>query len=172
MIMVIRRSSRSAIAPASGPKSSAGSSVTIQTPLTAAAPVPFPESEGASAVSATMDSQSPRLDSDRAVHSRRNGLTDRAPPPREGPAGLEAAGGPKALRPRRLPVSRCGAARKFTALAYRQIWPFERVWKQIVISGGRPVRRGGARGPGAPYFRVFLPAERVVADVPRPREGR
>ena len=80
-IIVIRRSSRSATAPASGPNSSAGSSVTSHTPLTAEplAARPPVTSEGASAVSATMLSQSPRLDRDSAIHSRRNGLIDRTP---------------------------------------------------------------------------------------------
>ena len=74
-IIVIRRSQRSASAPASGPTSSAGSSVASHTPPTAEllATAPPPASEGASAVSATMLSQSPRLDSDSAIHSRRNG---------------------------------------------------------------------------------------------------
>ena len=90
MIIVIRRFSRSAIAPASGPSSSAGSSVAIQTPLTAAfcaavAPITlvcpcFPASVAASTVSATMLSQSPRLDSDSAIHSRRKGRMARTPP--------------------------------------------------------------------------------------------
>ena len=90
VIIVIRRFSRSAIAPASGPNSSAGSSVAIQTPLTAAlcaavapitlaCPVCFPVSVAASTVSATMLSQSPRLDSDSAIHSRRNGRMESTP---------------------------------------------------------------------------------------------
>ena len=80
-IIVIRRSSRSASAPASGPNSSAGSSVASHTPTTAEplAAAPPEASEGASAVSATMLSQSPRLDRDNAIHSRRNGLIDRTP---------------------------------------------------------------------------------------------
>ncbi len=82
-IMLIRRSNRSATAPASGPSSSAGSSEASQTPLTAVtcavAPC-FPVSTKASAVSASRLSQSPRLDSEPAIHSRRNGLMDSAPP--------------------------------------------------------------------------------------------
>ena len=80
-IIVIRRSSRSASAPASGPNSTAGSSVASHTPPTAEplAARPPEVSEGASAVSATMLSQSPRLDRDSAIHSRRNGLTERTP---------------------------------------------------------------------------------------------
>ena len=92
VIIVIRRFSRSAIAPATGPSSSAGSSVAIQTPLTAAlcaavAPtalacgVCFPASVAASTVSATMLSQSPRLDRDSAIHSRRNGRMESTPVP-------------------------------------------------------------------------------------------
>ena len=93
MIIVRRRSSRSAIAPASGPSSSAGSSVATQTPpiavvWAAAAAVTdcpwlcFWVRSAASASSAKMLSQSPRLDRDRAIHSRRNGLTDRTLVPR------------------------------------------------------------------------------------------
>ena len=80
-IIVVRRSIRSASAPASGPSSSAGSSVASQTPPTAEplATAPPEASVGASAVSATMLSQSPRLDSDNAIQSRRNGLIDRTP---------------------------------------------------------------------------------------------
>ena len=80
-IIVIRRSSRSASAPASGPNSSAGSSVASHTPLTAEplAARPPVASDGASTVSATMLSQSPRLDSDSAIHNRRNGLMERTP---------------------------------------------------------------------------------------------
>ena len=78
-IMFIRRSSRSATAPASGPSSRAGSSEVSQTPptaaLCAAAALP-PVSAEASVDSASRLSQSPRLDSDVAIHSRRNGLMD------------------------------------------------------------------------------------------------
>src|SRR5690242_18606785 len=78
MIMFIRRSSRSAAAPASGPSSRAGSSDVSQTPLTAApeAATPLLARMAASAVSASRLSQSPRLDSDVAIHRRRNGLMD------------------------------------------------------------------------------------------------
>ena len=80
-IITIRRSSRSASAPASGPNSSAGSSVASHTPLTAEplAATPPDASDGASTVSATMLSQSPRLDRDSAIHSLRNGLMERTP---------------------------------------------------------------------------------------------
>ena len=80
-IIMVRRSIRSASAPASGPNSRAGSSVASHTPPTAEpfATAPPEASEGASAVSATMLSQSPRLDRDSAIHSRRNGLIDRTP---------------------------------------------------------------------------------------------
>ncbi len=93
MIIVRRRSSRSAIAPASGPSSSAGSRVATQTPPTAvvcaaaAAVIDCPAlcfcvSCAASASSAKMLSQSPRLESDSAIHSRRYGLIDSTPCPR------------------------------------------------------------------------------------------
>ena len=82
MIMFSRRSIRSATAPASGPSISAGSSEDSQTPPTAAAlrgePAARPGSS-ASVDSATRLSQSPRLDSDVAIHSRRNGLMDSTP---------------------------------------------------------------------------------------------
>src|SRR5712691_1211988 len=78
MIMFIRRSSRSATAPASGPSSRAGSSDVSQTPPTAEAWAATPRLAriAASAVSASRLSQSPRLDSDVAIHRRRNGLMD------------------------------------------------------------------------------------------------
>src|SRR5690242_9571609 len=78
MIMFIRRSSRSAAAPASGPSSRAGSSDVSQTPLTAAPAAATPRLAriAASAVSASRLSQSPRLDSDVAIHRRLNGLID------------------------------------------------------------------------------------------------
>src|SRR6516162_5403318 len=78
MIMFSRRSNRSATAPASGPSSSAGSSDVSHTPLTAApaAAIPRLAKMAASAVSASRLSQSPRLDSDVAIHRRRNGLID------------------------------------------------------------------------------------------------
>src|SRR5580704_7361719 len=77
MIMLIRRSNRSATAPASGPRSRAGSSEVSQTLLTAAPwAAPCFARVRASVVSASRLSQSPRLDSDVAIHSRRNGLMD------------------------------------------------------------------------------------------------
>src|ERR1017187_9759117 len=81
MIIFKRRSIRSAAAPASGPRTSAGSSEDSQTPPTAApcAESPFPARASASEVRATRLSQSPRLDSDVAIHSRRNGLMDSTP---------------------------------------------------------------------------------------------
>ena len=54
-------------------------------------------SDGASAVSATMLSQSPRLDRDSAIHSRRNGLIDSTP----GFAGMVA---PRSAAPGLPPV--------------------------------------------------------------------
>ena len=98
MIMFSRRSSRSATAPASGPSSSAGSKEVSQTPPTAAlcAATPCPARSEARVDSATRLSQSPRLDSDVAIHSRRKGLMDST----LAPAGL------------------VGGDRKLTALGY------------------------------------------------------
>src|ERR1700761_1336918 len=82
-IIVMRRSKRSARAPATGPSSRAGSRVTTHTPLideVLARLLPC-VTAGASARSARMDSQSPRLDSDNAIHSARNGLIERTPSP-------------------------------------------------------------------------------------------
>src|SRR5215471_18107761 len=78
MIMFRRRSNRSATAPASGPSRRAGSSDVSQTPLTAAPAAATPRLAriAASAVSASRLSQSPRLDSDVAIHRRRKGLMD------------------------------------------------------------------------------------------------
>src|SRR5215469_7191103 len=102
MIMFIRRSSRSATAPASGPSSSAGSNDVSQTPPTAEAWAATPRLARivASAVSASRLSQSPRLDRDVAIHRRRNGLMDSTLP---------------------LPVS--PGNRKVTALGYRSCRP-------------------------------------------------
>ena len=112
MIIVIRRSSRSATAPASGPNSSAGSSVASHTPLTAEplAAGPPDVSDGASTVSATMLSQSPRLDRDSAIHSRRNGLMERTP----GSRAWWRRAAPRPSCPRSAPPLGA-AARKFTA---------------------------------------------------------
>ena len=115
-IIVIRRSSRSASAPATGPSSSAGSSVTSQTPPTdelLATSLPW-VSDGASAISARMDSQSPRLDSDSAIHSLRNGLIDRTPSPERARLARRLGGPSPGLSLR-------GVERKFTALGYRQL---------------------------------------------------
>src|SRR5215471_5595509 len=102
MIMFIRRSSRSATAPASGPSSRAGNSDVSQTAPTAEAWAATPRLARivASAVSASRLSQSPRLDSDVAIHRRRNGLMDSTLP---------------------LPVS--PGNRKVTALGYRSRLP-------------------------------------------------
>src|SRR6266496_3632044 len=96
--MLSRRSNRSATAPASGPSSSAGSREVSQTPPTAAlcAATPCPARSEARVDSATRLSQSPRLDSDVAIHSRRKGLMDST----LAPAGL------------------VGGDRKLTALGY------------------------------------------------------
>src|SRR5215469_8744182 len=75
--MFRRRSTRSATAPASGPSRSAGSRDASQTPLTAAvAVVALPPRLAASVDRASRLSQSPRLDRDVAIQSRRNGLMD------------------------------------------------------------------------------------------------
>ena len=121
MIIVRRRSSRSAIAPASGPSSSAGSRVATQTPPTAvvcaaaAAVIDCPAlcfcvNCAASASSAKMLSQSPRLDSDSAIHSRRNGFIDSTPCPR---AWLRPAA-PSGESPLAAPLL-LAAGREFTA---------------------------------------------------------
>src|SRR5580700_4986748 len=81
MIMFMRRSNLSATAPASGPKISAGSSDVSHTPLTAYAPL-LPPSFSARAESASSASQSPRLDSESAIHRRRKGVIDSTPGPR------------------------------------------------------------------------------------------
>src|SRR5215470_16112754 len=98
--MFIRRSNLSATAPATGPRIRAGSSEVSQTPPTAApcaAGPRLPVSAEASVVRASRLSQSPRLDSDVAIHSRRNGRLD-------------------STFPRRLPSA---GALVFTASAYR-----------------------------------------------------
>ena len=82
MIMFSRRSNLSATAPATGPSTSAGSSEVSQTPLTAYAPFFAPPSCTARADSASRLSQSPRLASDSAIHSLRNGLIASTPEPR------------------------------------------------------------------------------------------
>src|SRR5258708_31416869 len=76
MIMFSRRSNLSATAPATGPSTSAGSSEVSQTPLTAYAPPLVPPIWAARADSASRLSQSPRLASVSATHSRRNGVID------------------------------------------------------------------------------------------------
>src|SRR5580698_2122257 len=113
-IIVVRRSNRSASAPAIGPSSSAGSSETTMTPLideVFASVLPC-VTAGASAISASMDSQSPRLDSDSAIHRLRNGLMDSTPSPERARLARRVGGSPGlALR---------GVVRKFTALGYRE----------------------------------------------------
>ena len=115
-IIVVRRSNRSASAPATGPSSSAGSSVTTQTPLIDAvlASVLPCVTDGASASSARIDSQSPRLDSDSAIQSRRNGLIDSTPSPERARLARRVGGASPGLALR-------GVERKFTALGYRQL---------------------------------------------------
>src|SRR5260370_42512825 len=111
MIIVIRRSNRSASAPATGPSGSAGSSVTRNTPPTAellATPPPL-VTWGASAISARIDSQSPRLDRDSAIQRYRNGLMDSTLSP-ERPLLARRLGGPSSG------LALGGVARKFTAL--------------------------------------------------------
>src|SRR5215469_5164374 len=96
MIMFILRSNLSATAPASGPSNRAGSSEVSQTPLTAYVPPLFPPMSLARNESASRASQSPRLDSVSATHSRLNGVIVST-------LGLRTAKGD----------------RKFTALGYR-----------------------------------------------------
>src|SRR5215469_8122753 len=79
MIMLSRRSNLSATAPASGPRSTAGSSELSQTPLTAYTPLVRPPIFTASVDSATRLSQSPRLDSDNAIHRRRKDVMESTP---------------------------------------------------------------------------------------------
>src|ERR1700733_2641520 len=115
-IIVVRRSNRSASAPATGPSSSAGSIVTTRTPLideVFASVLPC-VTDGASAISARIDSQSPRLDSDSAIHSRRNGLMDSTPSPERARLARRVGGSSPGLALR-------GVVRKFTALGYRQL---------------------------------------------------
>src|SRR5215472_5914313 len=100
MIMFVRRSNLSATAPASGHSTRAGSSELSHTPLTAYTPPLFPPMSPARDDSAIRASQSPRLDSVSATHSRRNDLIASTP----------------ALRTPK-------GDRKFTALGYR---PFRR----------------------------------------------
>src|SRR6201996_1976787 len=112
--MVTRRSSRSASAPAIGPSSSAGSSVTTHTPLiddVLARLLPC-VTDGASASSARIDSQSPRLDSDSAIHSARNGLMERTPSPERARLARRLGGVSAGLAPR-------GEEWVFTPLGYR-----------------------------------------------------
>ena len=79
MMIVIRRSSGSAT-PRQRREQQRGSSVASHpADGRALAGRPPDVSEGASAVRATMLSQSPRLDRDSAIHSRRNGLMDSTP---------------------------------------------------------------------------------------------
>src|ERR1700729_3940905 len=74
MIMFRRRSNLSANAPASGPRIRAGSSDDSQTPLTAYAPPLRPPIVAARPDKASRLIQSPRLDSESAIHRRRNGV--------------------------------------------------------------------------------------------------
>src|ERR1700722_16035930 len=115
-IIVVRRSNRSASAPAIGPSSSAGSSETTMTPLIdeVFARVLPGVTAGASAISARSDSQSPRLDSDSAIHRLRNGLIESTPAPSPERARLARRLGGASLG-----LALRGAERKFTALGYR-----------------------------------------------------
>jgi hypothetical protein len=82
--------------------------------------------DGASASSASIDSQSPRLDSDNAIHNARKGLIASTPSPERARMPPERA----RVSPERARLTRrlCGASsglavrgsgRKFTALGYR-----------------------------------------------------
>src|ERR1700733_11659482 len=112
-IIVVRRSNRSASAPATGPSSSAGSSVTTQTPLIDAvfAKLLPCVTDGASASSARIDSQSPRLDSDSAIHRARKGLIDSTPSPERTRLARRLGGA--------LPGLALRGVEWFTALGYR-----------------------------------------------------
>src|ERR1700733_3119701 len=112
-IIVVRRSKRSASAPATGPSSSAGSSVTTQTPLTAVACARLPPcvTDWASDSRARIDSQSPRLDSDSAIHRFLNGLMDSTPPPERTRLARRLGGASPGLALR--------GVEWFTALGYR-----------------------------------------------------
>src|SRR5215469_9170857 len=100
MIIVFRRSNRSARAPAIGPSSSAGSSVTRNTPPTAElAATPPLVRLGASAASARIDSQSPRLDRDSAIQRYRNGLKDNTESPEWLRRARRVGGPPPGLAP-------------------------------------------------------------------------
>src|SRR6185437_1737337 len=115
-IIVTRRSNLSASAPAIGPRSNAGSSVTTQTPPVAAVfarLLPF-VTDGASQSSARMDSQSPRLDSDNAIQSARKGLMERTPPPERARLTRRLGGASPGLALR-------GVEWEFTALGYRSL---------------------------------------------------
>src|SRR5580698_8711514 len=113
-IIVVRRSNRSASAPAIGPSSSAGSRETTMTPLIdeVFARVLPGVTAGASAISARSDSQSPRLDSDNAIHRFRNGLMASTPSPERARLARRLGGASLGLALR-------GAGRWFTALGYR-----------------------------------------------------
>src|SRR6476660_6599360 len=135
MIMFSRRSSRSATAPASGPSKSAGSREVSQTPPTAAlcAATPRPARSEARVDSATRLRQSPRLDSDVAIHSRRKGL-------------IESTLAPVALM---------GGDRKLTALGYPSQAPSAAFISVFVLRHGHifPVSRLGRPDlPASHYF--------------------
>src|SRR5690349_7314565 len=166
--MFTRRSSRSATAPASGPSSRAGNSDVSQTPLTAAidAATPRLARMAASAVSASRLSQSPRLDSDVAIHRRRKGLMDSTLTPAVSPGNRKVT----ALGYRSHP---CQAGYLGgNALAHgnldRDDGPPAR-WPAAVH--GWPTRMNGIRGapcgPAAPLGRGAGAGPRV--DVNRPR---
>src|ERR1700741_3333264 len=108
--MVLRRARRSPRAPAIGPSRSAVRSVTRKTPPTEellTTPEPFVRL-GASAASARMLSQSPRLDRDSAIHRARNGLIDSTPSPERARFAVGLGGTFSGL-------SRRGVEREFTA---------------------------------------------------------
>src|ERR1017187_3817523 len=145
MIMFRRRSIRSATAPASGPSTSAGNREDSQTPPTAApcAASPFPARVSASVDSATRLSQSPRLDSDVAIHSRRNGLMDSTPPrPVEGDRKFTAPGYPHGAAACGPPARECPDLPEHSRSRHATSWP---------PRSGRPGQ------PGPTWLPTWLP---------------
>src|SRR5215472_3133798 len=166
--MFTRRSSRSATAPASGPSSRAGNSDVSQTPLTAAldAAIPRLARMTASAVSASRLSQSPRLDSDVAIHRRRKGLMDSTLPPAVSPGNRKVTA--LGYRSRLRHAAYVGR----NALAHgdldRDAWPPVR-WP--TAARGYPTAAGGTcgapHGPAAPLCRGAGAGPRACVNRPR-----
>jgi hypothetical protein len=70
--------------------------------------------DGASQSSARIDSQSPRLDSDKAIHSARKGLMESTPPPERARLARRLGGASPGLALRDVEW-------EFTALGYRYL---------------------------------------------------